>query len=342
MGGLDPQRTHPLGSTEVRVTRVGFGGAPLGNLFRSVTEADATATLDAAWTLGLRYFDTAPLYGHGLGERRLGRFLATKPRSEFSISTKVGRVLVPVADGRTSGGAYVDVPPVEPVYDYSRDGARKSLDASLKRLGLDRVDVLYIHDIDRFTHGDEQPRRFREAMDGAYPAIAELKRSGVVGAIGLGVNEWQVCEAAVRAGDFDAFLLAGRYSLLEQEALVRLLSLCVERSVSVVIGGPFNSGILATGPVPGAVYNYAPASQEILDRVERIQSICRAHRVPLPAAALQFPLHHPAVASVIPGPRTAAEATRNLELLRHPIPAALWSDLKAAGLLRADAPTVET
>jgi D-threo-aldose 1-dehydrogenase len=304
-----------------------------------VSHDEALGAVAAAYDAGLRYFDTAPLYGHGLSERRMGEGLRRRPRETFVLSTKVGRRLEPRAPDAVRGGAYVELPPYQPVFDYSGDGVRRSVEESLARLGLARVDVLYIHDVDRWTHGDDQPRRYREALVGAYPALDRLRREGRVRAIGVGVNEWEVCEAWARDADVDLFLLAGRYTLLEQGALETFLPLCERRGIGVVIGGPFNSGILATGPEPGATYDYRPAPAKILERVDRLARVCRAHGVPLAAAALQFPLAHPAVASVIPGARSAAEVTRNLALLAHRIPAGLWPDLKAEGLLRPDAPT---
>jgi D-threo-aldose 1-dehydrogenase len=226
-----------------------------------------------------------------------------------------------------------------PVYDYSRDGALRSAEESLERLGLDRIEILLIHDIDRFTHKEEQPRRFREAMDGAYPALAGLRAQGVVGAIGLGVNDWRVCEDVARVADIDCVLLAGRYTLLEQEPLASFLPLCVEKGISVIAAGVFNSGILATGPKAGAFYNYSAAPPAILDRATSLERICRAHGVPLAAAALQFPLAHPAVAGAVVGARTGDEVRSNQALLDHEIPAALWADLKSQRLLAADAPT---
>ena len=330
--------TRRLGRSTVAVMRLGFGGAPLGNLFSVVAENTAEAALDAAWNAGWRYFDTAPLYGHGIGERRIGQFLKSKPRDAYRLSTKVGRLLVPQS-GKVDGGAYVDVPPVAPVYDYSRDGTLRSVEASLERLGTGRIDILLIHDIDRFTHRDEQPRRFREAMEGAYPALAELRAQGVVGAIGLGVNDWKVAEDVVRIADVDCVLLAGRYTLLEQEALASFLPLCIEKQVSIIAGGVFNSGILATGPRPGAIYNYAPAPQAVLDRAAALERVCKVHGVPLAAAALQFPFAHPAVATVLIGARAAGEVEADKALLAHPIPSALWADLKRERLIAAEAPT---
>ena len=325
-------------SGEDILPRVGFGGAPLGNLYAPIPEPEAVAAVAAAYDAGVRYFDTAPLYGRGLSERRIGEALRGRPRDSFRISTKVGRLLREVP-GRPVDGASRDLPALEVVYDYSEDGALRSLEASLERLSLDRVDTLFIHDIDRWTHGAAQPARFAEAMQGAYRALRRLRGEGTVTHIGVGVNEWEVCQQAAEAGDFDGFLLAGRYTLLEQEALQSFLPLCQRRGLFVVIGGPFNSGILATGAVAGATYDYRPAPPDILARVGRIETVCRRHRVPLAAAALQFPLAHPAVRAVIPGARSAAEVRQNLKLLRTPLPAALWDDLRSAALLRSDAPT---
>ena len=327
------------GRPDFLLDRVGFGGAPLGNLFTPIPEPDAIRAVTAAYEAGIRYFDTAPLYGRGRSEHRIGTALHKRPRDSFRISTKVGRLLRPTPGRPKDDAAYTDVPAFEVEYDYSEDGALRSLEASLERLGMDRVDTLFIHDIDRWTHGDAQPARFQEAMTGAYRALRRLRAQGIVSAIGIGVNEWEVCQQAAEAGDFDGFLLAGRYTLLEQEALTSFLPLCERRGLFVVIGGPFNSGILATGAVEGATYNYRPAPPEIRARVARIEAVCRRHAVPLAAAALQFPLAHPAVRSVIPGARSADEVRTNLGLLRVPIPVALWTDLREAGLLRADAPT---
>jgi D-threo-aldose 1-dehydrogenase len=327
------------GRPDFLLNRIGFGGAPLGNLFTPIPEPDAIRAVTAAYEAGIRYFDTAPLYGRGRSEHRIGAALRSRPRDSFRISTKVGRLLRPTTGRPKEDAAYTDVPAFDVEYDYSEDGALRSLEASLERLGMDRVDTLFIHDIDRWTHGDAQPARFQEAMTGAYRALRRLRAQGVVSAIGVGVNEWEVCQQAAESGDFDGFLLAGRYTLLEQEALASFLPLCERRGLFVVIGGPFNSGILATGAVEGATYNYRPAPPEIRARVARIEAVCRRHAVPLAAAALQFPLAHPAVRSVIPGARSADEVRTNLALLRVPIPVALWTDLREAGLLRADAPT---
>ena len=327
---------------ELPFTELGFGCAPLGNLYRPLTERDARATLDAAWTEGVRYYDTAPLYGLGLSETRLNGFLRPKQRGEYLLSTKIGRLLKLCAPGEKSRpDAFFETPSRREVFDYSYDGVMRSLEFSLERMGVDYVDVVYAHDVDIFTHGskDASDQRIREFMEGGYKALAKLREEGVIKAFGAGINEWEVAETLARSGDFDVFLLAGRYTLLEQEALTSFLPLCVEKKIGVVIGGPYNSGILATGPKPGARYNYALASKEILDRVRRIEAVCKAHGVKLAEAALRFPLSHPAIVSVIPGGQKPAEVKRNAAMLGVKIPAALWRELKTTGLLRADAPT---
>ncbi len=306
---------------------LGFGGAPLGNLFSTVDEATAQRTLQRAWDLGLRYYDTAPLYGHGLSEQRMGRALQQHPRDSFVLSTKVGRLLRADGAAPREQSGYVGGLPNTAHYDYSADGARRSIGDSLERLGLSRIDIVYIHDIDRHTHGADQPRRFAEAMDGAYAALARLRDEGVVGAIGLGVNEWQVCRDALAHGDFDCCMLAGRYTLLDASAQDELVPLCLARGVHLVLGGVYNSGILATGAVPGAMYHYAPASEDVLDRVRRIEGVCRAFDVPLRAAALQFALACPVAAAVVVGGRTPAEIGDSVAMAALPIPAALWMAL---------------
>jgi D-threo-aldose 1-dehydrogenase len=316
----------------VPLTRMGFGGAALGNLYRRIAEEDAQGALDAAWQAGIRYFDTAPQYGLGRSEARFGAAIRRFDRSELTLSSKVGRLLEDCAPHEVTPEAF----------DYSYDGVMRSHEASLARLGTDRIDILFVHDVDGFSHGSKEAgeARVRELFDrGGYRAMLELRDSGQVSAIGAGVNEWQVCERLLGLGDFDCFLLAGRYTLLEQDALESFLPLCVARDVGIILGGPYNSGILATGPVDGARYNYAPASPEILDRVRRIEAVCTAHGVRLIEAALQFVTTHPAVRTVIPGAVSADEVNANVALFSRPLPVALWSDLKQAGLLRQDAPT---
>jgi D-threo-aldose 1-dehydrogenase len=330
-------RHHILGRGNLALTGLGLGGAPLGNLYQAVSESEAGRVVEVAWQGGIRYFDTAPLYGSGLSERRMGRALAALPRQTYVLSSKVGWLIESDAAVRQDG-LYVDLDGGRRRCDYSYDGTLRSLEASLQRLGLDRVDIVYIHDLDTACHGDALDARYAEAMDGAYRALAGLRDQGVIGAIGLGVNEWQVCVRALGDADLDCFLLAGRYSLLDQSALTSFLPACVKRSVGVVIGGAFNSGILATGAVTGARYDYAPAPAEILQRTGRLEAVCRRHGVPLAAAALQFPSFHSAVVSVLPGARNMAEMTDNLVLFGRAIPPALWSELKAEGLLPAEAP----
>ncbi len=327
---------------ELQFTELGFGAAPLGNLYRPLTERDARATLDAAWTAGCRYYDTAPLYGLGLSETRLNGFFRAKPREDYIVSTKIGRLLeVCPPSERSRQGAFFETPSRRERFDYSYDGVMRSLEFSLERLGLDFIDVVYAHDVDIFTHGNKAAAdtRIRELMQGGYKALVKLRDSGVIKAIGAGINEWEVAERLAREGDFDIFLLAGRYTLLEQEALKSFLPLCVEKNIGVVIGGPFNSGVLATGPKEGARYNYAPAPPEILERVRQIAAICKAHQVKLPHAAIRFPLSHPAIVSVIPGGQKASEVRVNAEMMREKIPPALWRSLKSAGLLHSSAPT---
>jgi len=330
---------RPLGRTGLRVSQLGFGGAPLGNLFAALSDAAAGETVAAAFEAGIRVFDTAPLYGHGLSERRIGAALRHRRRDEFALATKVGRLLRP--DPRAEGGLYRDIPPFAAVYDYSYDGVLRSIEDSLQRLGLARVDIVHIHDVDIWTHKSQaaMDARFAEVMAGGYRALLRLREEKAIGAIGVGVNEWQACERFAEAGDFDCFLLAGRYTLLEQAALDSFLPLCLRRNIAVIIGGPFNTGILATGAIAGATYNYRPATEAVRERVRSIESVCRDHGVALASAALQFPLHHPAVASVIPGARSAGEVAANIATLEAPIPPALWQALKHEGLLREDAPT---
>lgn len=329
------------GDGGVTFTELGFGAAPLGNLYRAISDGAGRATLDAAWDAGIRTYDTAPLYGLGLSETRLNPFLRAHPRREVTVSTKVGRLLEVVpASKRTGVGKFFDVPSRREVYDYSRDGILRSLELSLERLGLDAVDILYVHDLDARVHGTraESDRRVEEFMASGYDALVRLRDEGVIRAFGAGLNEWQVCEDLARRGDFDLFLLAGRYTLLEQEALASFLPLCEARNIGIVLGGPYNSGILATGAKPGAFYDYEPAPQPVLDRVARIERVCAAHGVPLATAALQFPLRHPAVVSVIPGGQRPEEVAANAAALATRVPPALWSDLKSEGLVRADAP----
>jgi D-threo-aldose 1-dehydrogenase len=314
--------TRRLGRTAVELTVLGFGGSQVGNLHRPVPADDAAGAVAAAWDLGIRYFDTAPLYDLGGGERRLGEALAGYPRDGYVLSTKVGRLVAPHG--------------IE--HDYGHDGVLRSLEDSLRRLGLARIDVALIHDIDPYNHGADQPRRFREAMEGAYPALDRLRRERVLGAIGVGVNSWRVCQDAAEAADFDCFLLAGRYTLLEQEALA-FLSLCARRGIGVIVGAPYNTGILARGAIHGAQHGYAEPSVQISERARRLEAVCARHGVSLGAAALQFPLAHPAVAAVLPGPRSAGQVEASVRWVAEAIPGGFWQELKREGLIDASAPT---
>jgi len=322
-------------------TSLGFGTAPLGNLYRAISNEQALQTMQQAWADGIRYYDTAPLYGFGLAETRLGAFLREQPRDEYLLSTKVGRVLQRCAPEQRDGiGKFFDVPSRTMGYDYSYDGVMRSLDFSFERLGLDRIDIALCHDLCVFTHGSQEAsdQRTREFLEGGYRALHDLRTQGVVGAIGIGVNEWQVSEVVARNTEVDLFLLAGRYTLLEQESLNSFLPLVQQKNMGVIIGGPFNSGILATGARPDAWFNYGPAPAEVLQRVAAIEKVCAAHQVPLRDAALQFPLLHPAVVAVIPGAITPAEVAGNAASMKRAIPPALWADLVRQGLLREDAP----
>jgi len=329
---------RPLGNTGIALTALGCGGTAMGNMYKAVGDDEAQATLRSAWDAGVRYFDTAPLYGHGLSEHRFGTAMRGFGTAPFSISTKVGWRLYPARGADTQQGLFDGVPPFVKRLDYSYDGAMRSFEDSMQRLGVDRVDILLLHDCDRRNQGDEFPARFREAMAGAYKALIKLRDEGVVKAIGCGLNEWEACEAFARAGDFNCFLLAGRYTLLDQQSLDSFLPLCVSRGIGIVLGGPYNSGILITGAVPGAYYDYAPAKPEIMDRVRKIEAVCKKHKVPLMAAALQFPLHHPAITSVIPGMRSPAEVVENLDLMGRKIPRAFWQELRDAKLIRPESP----
>lgn len=327
-----------LGRSGLAVTALGFGGAPLGDLYARLDEAGAIATVEAALAGGVNLIDTSPLYGHGLSEHRIGAALRRSGREDVVISTKVGRIALPFA-GRGDGSGYLGGLPHGLRFDYSYDGAMRSLEQSALRLGVDRIDVVLIHDVDVWTHGQDMiEQRFAEAMEGAYRALDDLRAAGAVKAIGVGVNEAEMCERFARAGDFDTMLLAGRYSLLEQPALASFMPLALAKGIGLLLGGVFNSGILATGPVAGAKYNYRPAPPEILARVGAIEAVCARHGVPLRRAALQFPLGHPAVASLVMGAVRPEEVADQIAELSAPVPAALWAELKAEGLLGADVP----
>jgi len=342
---MDPFALKRLGRSELRLPRLGFGGAGLGNIFDDVSEAQAEATLKAAWDAGVRYFDTSPWYGRGLSERRTGSFLLHRPADERIISTKVGRLFSAPTD--PAAFARSERPWAQGLhfahrYDYRYDAILRSYEDSLQRLGVNRVSALIIHDLDLANLGSQElvDKHLAELdAGGGFRALAELKAAGLIAAIGAGVNRLGTIPAFLDRFDLDFFLVATPYTLAEQPALDRELPLCEARGVGIVIGAVYATGILATGPVARARYNYHPATPEELDRIRRMEAIGRSHGVPLAAAALQFPLHHPTVASVIPGAFAPEQVIETVGFMRHEIPDAYWHDLKAAGLLRADAPT---
>jgi len=339
---MDATETRRLGRTGVLLTQLGLGTAPLGELFTRVTDEQATAVQQAAWDAGIRYTDTAPWYGRGQSEHRVGRFLYSRPREQFVLSTKVGRVLrAPKRRGAFDTGFWSGGLHFDHVFDYSYDGVMRAFEDSLQRLGMNRIDLLLIHDLDFWHHaGAEKVAAYMAQLaTGGWRALEELRDGGVIHGIGAGINELGMMPRFLDQFDIDFFLVALRYTLAEQETLEVELPYCERRDVGIVIGGVFNSGILATGAVPGAKYNYADAEPDRMEKVRRIEAVCRRHEVPLAAAALQFPLTHPSICSVIPGSRSVDELKRNLDLFRFKIPASLWSDLKTAGLMRQDAPT---
>jgi len=332
-----------VGRTAIEVTTLGLGGAPMGGFRATISDAEALALTDAAWQAGVRYFDTSPFYGYGRSELRMGAALRDKPRGEFVLSTKIGRILhamrpgeTPPADFRQNG-----LPGFAPVFDYSYDGVMRSLEHSTLRLGLSRIDIALVHDVDFWTIKDRAvlDERFRTVMDSGFRALDELRRAGVIGAIGVGINEADTSLRFIRAGDFDCMLLAGRYTLLEQGALEEFLPECLKRNVSVILGGPYNSGILTGNVKIGATHDYVAAPQHLVDRAQKIEAVCRRHGVPLGAAAMQFPLFHPAFCSVIPGALSVAEVKQNVAHMGVKIPVELWSELKQEKLLDPAAPT---
>ena len=328
-------RHASLGRTPLRLTVLGLGTGTLGGHRIPVSRDEGEAVVRAAWSAGVRYFDTAPFYGFGKACRIVGDALRELPRQDWVLSTKAGRLLRPDMNAGTAGALRHPMP-FEDVFDYSYDGIMRSFEDDLQRLGLARIDILYVHDIGARQHGkDAHPEIMRTFRDSGYRALEQLRSSRQLGAIGIGVNEWEVLLEAIDWGDWDVFLLAGRYTLLEQTALDELLPQCLRSGISVVVGAPFNTGILAGRDT----WNYRPAPPEIVGRVKMIKAICDSHKVPLVAAALQFPLAHPAVAAILPGPRNVDEFEANAKLLQYPIPPALWADLRNAELLHPDAPT---
>jgi D-threo-aldose 1-dehydrogenase len=332
-----------LGATGLKVTELGFGTAPLGNLFKPLPDAIARETLAAAERAGFGYYDTAPFYGFGLSERRLGD--ALRSRTDIVLSTKVGRLLKPVSgpvDENIARHGYATPMPFEPVYDYSYDAVMRSFEESLQRLGLSRIDLLYIHDIGRLTHGEKKnaARMAELTKGGGLKALEELRRAGAIAGFGMGVNEISACLEVMGHARLDVILLAGRYTLLEQNALDELFPACAAAATAIVVGGPYNSGILAVGTKTGAplYYDYEAAPATVIEKVRKIEAVCDRHAVPLAAAALQFPLAHSIVASVIPGLDSPQRVEQTIALYRHKIPTALWQDLRSKNLIRSDAP----
>ncbi len=324
--------TRRVGKTSLCLPVLGFGTAPLGGMFEAVDGTEGAAILAQALESGLTYVDTAPYYGFGLSERRVGDGLRGK---DCVLSTKVGRLLRPGLTAEAAAMGWPQALPFHPVFDYSYDAIMRSFEESLQRLGLEKIDILYVHDIGTVTHGKDATRHFRDLAESGYRALDSLRQSGQITAIGLGVNEAQVCLDALAVGDWDVFLLAGRYTLLEQDPLDDLLPQCMERAVSLVMGGPFNSGIL----VGGDTWNYDAAPEAVRSKVQRLRAVCQEYGVPLPAAALQFPLAHQAVVSVVPGLRNRQELADTMAWAKHPIPAELWQALKHRDLLHPNAPT---
>lgn len=337
MAEVTARRT--VGTTGATVTELGFGGASIGELFVRVSEHDALATIDLAWDAGVRYFDTAPWYGRGLSELRTGGGLRDHARSEYALSTKVGRYLRPASVEGYDGSPWLGGAPNEVVFDYTYDGIMRSVEQSRLRLGITRFDIAFIHDLDQlYFDQDTMDAHFRDLATSGWRALEELRSSGQIGGFGAGINDLGLIPRFLDVGDIDAFLIAMPYTLLDQDVLDEEFPACAARGVGFVIGAVFASGILAKGPVPGGRYAYADPSPEIKARTAAIQAVCERHGVPLPAAALQFPLGHPSVASVIPGASSPAQQARNVEWFRHPIPADMWAELKHEGLLREDAP----
>ncbi len=332
-----------LGRTGLMVSCLGFGSAPIGDIYEVLDDTTAIATAEMAAACGITLFDTAPLYGQGSAEHRVGTALRRTRPDNLVLSTKIGRLLHPAPTGRTRTTRFVGGLEFDVIHDYGYDGAMRSYEASLQRLGLPRIDILLIHDADPWAHGPEDgPKRYREAMEGAYKALDKLRAEGAVKAIGFGTNDPEYAARFLRDGDFDCFLMAGRYSLLEQPALAEVLPLAAEKNAGVLLGGVFNSGILATGPTTSATYNYTPAPPDVLDKVARIAAVCSSHGTELATAALHFCLGHPQVSSLVLGAVKPEEVTRNVAAIAADVPAALWSDLKNEGLLDPAAPVPGT
>ena len=329
---MHPLEKAALGRSGLQVTRLGLGCAAIGGLYGDIPDDQATQVVHKALDLGLNLFDTAPLYGSGKSEERLGRALRDVPRDAYVLASKVGRLLVASDDDERDGSIFDNPPPFKPVFDFSYDGVMRSLEESLKRLGVDRIDILHIHDPDA---------HWKEAIEGAYPALERLRAEGVISAVSAGMNQWEMLARFAREGDFDCFLLAGRYSLLDQSALDELLPLCTEKNIGIMAGGTYNSGILAKGAKPGATYNYGEAPADIMQKAQAIEAVAERHGVDVKAAASQFVFAHPAITCIIPGTRQPARVEENFNLLIDEIPSAFWDDLRAENLVHESAPLPE-
>lgn len=332
-----------VGKTKLEVTTIGLGGAPMGGFRATIPDSEAHALSNAAWDLGVRYYDTSPFYGYGRSELRMGAALREKPREDFVISTKIGRIMHPLKPGERKPADFREngLPGFAPEFDYSYDGVMRSLEHSHLRLGLAKIDIALIHDVDFWTIKDREilNQRFKTVMDSGFKALDELRRAGIISAIGVGINESDTSLRFIQAGDFDCMLLAGRYTLLEQGALEAFLPECAKRNVSVILGGPYNSGILTGGVTDKATHDYVQAPRELIEKARKIEAICKRHGVELGAAAMQFPLFHPAFCAVIPGALSVAEVKQNVSRISARIPVELWSELKREKLIDAASPT---
>jgi D-threo-aldose 1-dehydrogenase len=335
-----PLELRPLGRSAVKTSALGLGGAPIGGFRYTLSEQQGAETVREAYAAGLRYFDTSPYYGYGRSELLFGHALREHPRESFVLSTKVGRWMAPLTTGETVPGWRAGGLAFKPTFDYSRDGTLRSMEQSFLRLGLARIDVVLIHDVDVVSQGsqEEADRRFQETMAGCYPALVELRSAGVIGAIGTGLNETAMTLRFAREADLDCVMLAGRYTLLEQGALDELLPLCERKGMSMLLAAPFNSGILATGARAGATYDYKPAPAAIMDKVKRIEAVCGRHGIELATAALQFPLAHARLASIVAGATRPSEVAENVARMAIQIPGDFWRELKHEGLLAEAAP----
>ena len=327
-------KKNRLGKTHLYVTALGLGGASLGGLYQESSFDEANDVINGSWDLGIRYFDTAPEYGNGLSERRMGDVLRPYPRDEYVLSTKVGDFLYAKPHELPSPSKFMGQLPFHLKYDYSYDAIMRTFEGSLQRLGLNRVDILLVHDLDPIIHEEKKfEHHFQTYISSGYKALDELRSQGLIQAIGLGVKKWEVCANAMKYGDYECFMLQGNFTLLEQPAVSSFLPLCVKKNISILLAGPFASGILATGPIQGTHFHHHTADEAVLNQVKHIQQICAAHNVPLQAAAIQFPLLHPAIASVVVGSRSKQRMEKNVEYFNFPIPASLWDDLRANGFI---------